>query len=76
MKPLLSLCSIPKVANKDGYAGANAKILMPFYGYLFASGATYTFPQSMIPQDGSRTIHGIQMVDNFQKDCCSTCLGH
>jgi hypothetical protein len=76
MKPLLSLCSIPKVATKDGHAGATAKLLLPFYGYWFANGATYTWPGAMIAQDGSRSIHGTNMVDTFQKDCCSLCLGH
>lgn len=76
MKPLLALCSIPKVANKDGWAGASAKILLPFYGYLFASGAQYTWPQASIPQDNSYVIHSTNMADNFQKDCCSLCLGH
>lgn len=75
MKPLLSLCSIPKTATKDGYAGALAKILLPFYGYWFASGAQVTFPRSEIPQDGAITVHGTNMADTFQKDCCTSCLG-
>lgn len=76
MKPLLSLCSIPKVATKDGWAGAMAKILLPFYGYWFASGAQFTFPSSTIAQDNSQTVHGTNMTDTFQKDASITCLGH
>lgn len=76
MKPLMSLCSIPKVATKDGYAGANAKLLLPFYGYWFANGAQYTWPASTIAQDNSGTIHSTNMLDTYQKDCCTYCLGH
>lgn len=76
MKPLLPLCQIPAVATKDGWAGATAKLLLPFYGYWFASGATYTWPSATVPQDGSTTVHGTNMVDSFQKDCCTYCLGH
>lgn len=76
MKPLLSLCSIPKVATKDGWAGATAKILLPFYGYWFASGANIHFPFSEIPQDQSQIVHSTNMADTFQKDCCTVCLGH
>lgn len=76
MKPLLPLCSIPKVATKDGNTGQFAKILLPFYGYWFASGAVYTWPSSTLPQDMSLTIHGTNMLDTFQKDCCTICAGH
>lgn len=76
MKPLLSLCQIPRIANKDGWAGGTAKILLPFFGYLFASGATLVSPNSTVPQDHSQTIHSTNMADNFQKDCCTLCLGH
>lgn len=75
-KPLLALCSIPKVATKDGWAGATAKLLLPFYGYWFASGAQYAFPSGSIAQDGSTVVRGTNTVDTFQKDCCSTTLGH
>lgn len=75
-KPLLSLCQVPKVALKDGWAGPFAKILLPFFGYFYASGAQVTFPNSSIGQDGAMTVHGTNMTDNFQKDCCTVCLGH
>lgn len=72
-KPLLSLCSIPKIAVRDGYAGPNAKLLLPFYtyGYWFANGQQYTFPGSPIAQDPSRTLVGTQKPNTFQKSCCS-----
>lgn len=78
MKPLLPLCSIPTATMKDGNAGAYAKILLPFYsyGYWFASGAQYTFPSGSKTQDLSRVVRGMQMTDNYQKDCCNYCLGH
>lgn len=77
-KPLLSLCSVPKVALKDGWAGPFAKILLPFSpcGYFWASGACVTYPSAQIGQDQAMTVHGINMTDNFQKDCCTVCLGH
>lgn len=74
-KPLLALCSIPKVAVKDGYTGPYAKLLLPFVGYWFASGQTFTFPNSTIAQDTSRTIGGTRMADTFAKDCCSCVKG-
>lgn len=76
MKPLVSLCQVPKVAMKDGNTGAFAKLLLPFYGYWFASGATYSWPSASKTQDQSITITGLNMADNYQKDCCNTCLGH
>lgn len=75
-KPLLALCSIPKVATKDGWAGATAKLLLPFYGYWFASGAQYAFPLGSTTQDGAITVHGSNTADTFAKDCCNTTLGH
>ena len=75
-KPLLNLCSVPKVLTRDGYAGSNAKVLLPFYGYWMANGATITFSRSQIVQDISQTVRGTQMSDTFQKSCCDTCLGH
>ena len=70
-KPLLSLCSIPKIAMRDGWAGQYAKILLPFYGYWFASGAQYSFPESEVPQDKSVTLSGTRTIDTFTKDCCT-----
>lgn len=70
-KSLLSLCSIPKTAMRDGWAGAYAKILLPFYGYWFASGAQYTFPQAELAQNQELTFSGSNTPDVFRKDCCS-----
>lgn len=78
-KPLLSLCSIPKAATRDGNAGANAAIFLPFYdlsaGYWFASGQQYTFPNSTAVQDPTRTLSGTDKPDTFVKDCCSCISG-
>lgn len=63
----LSLCGIPPTLNRDGYTGINAHIFVPFCGFVFASGATITFPGSTIPQDQSRVIGGISMPDTFTK---------
>lgn len=73
-KAFLPLCSIGKVANKDGYTGANAKLLLPFVGYLYADGRTESYPSSTIAQDESRTFSGTAMADTFRKDCCNPCL--
>lgn len=70
-KPLLPLCSIPTVADKDGNAGANAKFLLPFYGYWAASGSVYTFPLGNAVQDPATVISGVSQPDTFQKDCCT-----
>lgn len=74
-KPLLSLCSIPTVADKDGDAGVNAKFLLPFYGYWAASGQVYAWPDSHVAQDKSMRVGGSSMPDTFQKDCCTCAAG-
>lgn len=69
----LSLCAIPKLLMKDGYAGENAHIYAPFCGFIFASGVSYTFPGSTIPQDQSHTVSGVSMPDTFTKNNCDCC---
>lgn len=64
----LPLCSIPTRTNKDGFTGANAKIYLPFHGFLFASGETITFPNSTIAQDETPFLAGTTKPDTFQKD--------
>lgn len=60
----LSLCSIPTQMSRDGYAGANAHIYLPWYhnsagySYYFFSGAQVAFPQGYVGQDGSRLMIG------------------
>lgn len=72
---LLPLCGIPKVASRDGYAGPNAHIILPFYQYAlyFFSGQQYTFPGADVAQDQSVSINGLTQVDTYTKDCCA-CL--
>jgi hypothetical protein len=55
----MSLCSIPVRMSRDGYAGANAHLYLPFYGHYFFSGAQMTFQGSTIEQDKSRFIGGM-----------------
>jgi len=69
----LSLCQIPAGRSRDGYAGPNANIYLPFYGFYFFSGAQYTFPGSTVPQDNKTFIGGITKCDTFQKEGCQTC---
>lgn len=73
--PLLPLCSLPKVAMRDGYTGQYANIPLPnyTYGLWFASGAQYTFPSATLAQNGA-PFSGTAMPNTFQKDCCS-CMG-
>lgn len=68
-KPLLPLCSIGKIAIRDGLTGPTARLLLPFYefGYWFASGQQYTFPNSTIAQDTSMTMLGTTKPDTFVK---------
>lgn len=70
-RQLLNLCDVSRIQLKDGQAGANAKIYVPFLGFVRADGATMTFPGSTIPQDKSRFFAGATKVSTFQKDCCS-----
>jgi hypothetical protein len=74
---LLPLCDLPKVTTRDGYVGANAHFILPFYqfGYWFASGQQYTFPNSLVAQDPSLTLGGTHKPDTYQKDCCSCLSG-
>lgn len=73
--PLLSLCSVPKLADRDGGVGAHARLLLPFYGpgYWFASGQEYTFPESELPQDLSPTLTGVRQSNAYVK-AAGVCL--
>lgn len=65
---LLPLCSIPKMATRDGLTGANAYMnLIPDVGMRFASGQVVTFPNAAIPQDNSRTYQGTWKPNTFTK---------
>lgn len=63
----LRLCDIPVRTNRDGYAGPNARIYLPFYGHYFFSGAQIAFPNSTVPQDRSRTIGGRDLPGCYEK---------
>jgi hypothetical protein len=67
MKPLLALCSVPKIATRDGWAGAMARLFLPFYGYWFASGMQLTWPDSQIAQDTSMGMSGTKKTDTYSK---------
>lgn len=74
-RPLLSLCSVPKLATRDGQVGATAHFYLPFYdkgsGYWFASGREYTFPKTTIAQYSGATLNGTTKTTPYEKDCCS-----
>jgi len=69
-KLFLPLCSVPKLAIRDGLVGATARLLLPFYtyGYWFASGQQYTFPSGSARQDQSLTVGGTAKPDTYQKN--------
>ncbi len=60
----LSLCSIPLQMSRDGYAGENAHIYLPWYhnsagySYYFFSGKQVSSPLGSVNQDGSRLMNG------------------
>lgn len=64
---LLPLCSIPKLATRDGLTGANAYKNIIGVGLWFASGQTLSFPNSTGVQDKSRTYVGTVKPDTFTK---------
>lgn len=66
---LLPLCSLPKLATRDGSVGAFARLLLPFYegGYWFANGQIYSFPTSTIAQDTSQVSGGTHKANTFKK---------
>lgn len=67
MKQLLPLCSIPKIALRDGWGGAMARIFLPFYGYFFANGMQLSWPNSQVAQDASMTVNGTNKPDTYSK---------
>lgn len=66
---LLPLCSTGKLAIRDGMTGASARLLLPFYeyGYWFASGQQYTFPNSELPQASGLASRGTNQANTFVK---------
>lgn len=60
-RQLLPLCSIPTQMSRDGWAGANAHISLPFYDplYYFFSGATFVPQNQYAPQSTQPFIGGV-----------------
>lgn len=73
--PLIPMCSTPKQASRDGLAGPNASIFLPYYGYVryFFNGKQYSAPNTLVAQDNKMTLTGLTQVPNYKKDCCN-CL--
>lgn len=69
MKALLPLCSVPKLAMRDGWVSATARILLPFYtyGYWLASGQQLVWPNAYANQDPSMTMTGTTKPNDFVK---------
>lgn len=66
-KQLLSLCAVPKLANKDGGVGALARILIPFYGYWYAGGQVLTGTGGTVAQDTSIVSGGRSKPNTYSK---------
>lgn len=65
---LLPLCSIPKVATREGATGAYAYGNWVGFSQLwFASGQSLAFPNSTAAQDNSRTYQGTVKPNTFSK---------
>lgn len=65
----LALCSKARPLLRDGWAGINAKIYLPFCGFFRADGATVVYPQSTIAQNRSPLMQGGGAPpDTFQKN--------
>lgn len=77
MKPCnreyLPLCSIPTRMSRDGFAGPNASIYLPFEGIYFFSGAQFTPKNSTVPQADSKFIGGITKQGYSHSSNCSAC---
>jgi hypothetical protein len=74
-KPLLPLCSIPTIADKEGQ-GSNTFHWLPFYGYWSASGQVLAFPTMEVRQDNTMRMGGVGMPNTYQKDCCTCAAGY
>lgn len=74
---LLPLCSVPKIAIRDGFTGALARLWLPFYnegnGEWFASGQWYTFPTGHAPQQPGLTDRATNQKNPFVK-AAGVCL--
>lgn len=64
---LVPLCSIPKVATRNGLAGRNAMLVIPGYGFWWADGKIYNFPNSQVAQDKSQVIGGTYKTLPYSK---------
>lgn len=65
---LLPLCSIPKVATREGHTGANAYANRIGTGPWYANGQVASNLNDRAPQDKSRTFQGSYKPDTFSKN--------
>lgn len=86
VRQYLPMCSIPVQMSRDGYAGPNAHIYLPWYhnsagySYYFFSGAQVAFPDGYVAQDGSRLMNGRNIplkpyTKGFSCDAITGCNG-
>ena len=66
----LSSCYVPNVQSRDGQAGLNASIYMPFFGRYFFSGESFDYATAgRMPQDKKRFIGGIYKKPLANANC-------
>ena len=64
---LLPLCTNPARMSRDGWAGPNASIYLPFFGRYFFSGAQYVFPGGTVPQSRQAFLAGSTKPNTYTK---------
>ncbi len=70
----LSTCNVPTRVSREGHAGLNASIYIPFAGLYYFSGQKPTFPLGRIAQNASPNGNfGLTKPDTFNKGFAGTC---
>lgn len=71
MKVLLPLCSNPRAVTRDGWAGDNARLNIPFFGFWFADGRQIGIDNTFgnVAQYPGYTLNGRIKPDVFEKYC-------
>ena len=70
----LNLCKAPRSQTREGHAGPNAHMLLPFlddsHGIWFADGRQISIAGATIPQYKGTTLGSQTKPNTFKKDCC------
>lgn len=68
MRSFLTLISNPARMCRDGWAGAKAKIFVPFHGFIMFNGSELSFPDATIKQSDSRFLAGTVQEGLYKKE--------